>query len=205
MVKNYIFYHCTTLNDYYDRFLKTYSKIQKSELIKYTDKFFVFINGESGKNFNLDNKINIYQNKLHPNESITINKLRDFCIDNKDCNILYLHCKGITKSKNEIENVNAWIDSMEYFLIERHKQCIEDLKIFNAVGSFLKTSPNLHFSGNFWWATSNYISTLDKCIDNYYAPEMWHLSKCEKQKAKCYFNTLKNLYNQKIERYEYEF
>lgn len=203
-MKNYIFYHCTTINDYYERFVKTFCKIKNSGLLNNTENFHIVVNGESDKSFLLDSKITISKNKIHPNESITINKLKDFCAQNKDCNVLYLHCKGVTKSGAEAENVNAWIDLMEYFLIEKHENCINDLQTFDCVGLLLKYSPSIHFSGNFWWATANYICKLDHCADNYYAPEMWHLSKCEPKKIKCYYNTNKNLYHQKIEKKEYE-
>ena len=37
-MKNYIFYHCTTINDFYERFLKTFSKIESSGLINKLEK-----------------------------------------------------------------------------------------------------------------------------------------------------------------------
>lgn len=200
-MKSYIFYHLTPLNDYYERFLKTFSKVEKSGLLGKVDKFFVFLNGEVDENVSFHDKICAIKNALHPNESVTINSLRDFCVKNENCNILYLHCKGVTKPDNQ--NINCWIDLMEYFLIEKHSQCIDDLRKYDAAGVNAGGSP-LHFSGNFWWASSNYISKLGKCPDSYYAPEMWVLSKSSQEKVKCYFKTAKDLYYQKIERHEYE-
>ena len=201
-MKNYIFYHCTTINDFYERFLKTFSKIESSGLINKLEKFFVFVNGSTEKNLLLHDKINLINYSLHPNESKTINQLRNFCIENKDCNILYLHCKGVTKQGNQ--NVQSWIEMMEYFLIEKHERCIADLSNFDALGTNFGGSPP-HFSGNFWWATSNYISKLNQCKDSYYAPEMWVLSKHDANKIKCYFKTSKNLYYQSLQREEYEY
>ena len=36
------------------------------------------------------------------------------------------------------------------------------LKINDVVGSNYSKYPHPHFSGNFWWATSNYLKTLEK-------------------------------------------
>lgn len=219
-MKNYIFYHCTPINDYYERFVKTFNKIKKSNLLSKIEKIFVCLNGESENNFQLDDKIEILKiSNRHPNESVTINYIRNFCKENKGSKILYLHSKGITKPPHEIENVNAWIDFMEYFLIERHGQCLKDLsdpqksetsyhyynpaESYDAVGVNFKPNPK-HFSGNFWWANGDYIASLDECANEYYAPEMWHLSKCPENKIKSYFNTDKNLYHEKIYKKEYK-
>lgn len=200
----YIFYHCTPINDYYERFLKTFDKIKQSGLLEKIDTLFISLNGESDLIFQLDKKIKILKlSNRHPNESITTNYIREFCQKNPESKILYLHSKGVTKPNHEIPQVNAWVDLMEYFLIENFQECLEDLnKEFYVVGTNYKNNPK-HFSGNFWWANANYISSLEECANEYYAPEMWHLSKCPAEKIKSYFNTNKNLYNTIIEKHEY--
>lgn len=204
IMNNYIFYHCAVINDYYKRFLNTLEKIKTSGLINKVDNIFVIVNGQSDLNFNLDKKIvATTTNYLHPNESITINRLRDFSINNKNSNILYLHSKGVTRSNSE--SVCSWIAVMEHFVISRYEDCLNDLKNFDAVGCLLKQRPQLHFSGNFWWATSNYISKLPECRDEYMAPEMWHLSGTTEKNVKCYFNSDKYLYSEQLNKNEYEF
>ena len=105
----------------------------------------------------------------------TINKVREFAISNNtrnntNANILYLHTKGISFSDNYQEE-NDWIDMMLYFLVEEHKVCIDKLDTtdINAVGCNFMHVPTKHFSGNFWWAKSNYIKTLP-ILEEYKVP-----------------------------------
>lgn len=204
-MNNYIFYHCTPINDYYERFLKTFNKIKTSGLLDEVENLFVCLNGDTEQDFLLHEKVQILQiSKNHPNESVTVNYIRDFCKKNQGSKILYLHSKGVTKPPHEIPKVNAWVDFMEFFLIENYHECLKDLsKDFDAVGVNLKLEPR-HFSGNFWWASGDYISSLEECADTYYAPEMWHLSKCSNNRIKSYFNTNKNLYHEIINKEEYQ-
>jgi hypothetical protein len=79
---------------------------------------------------------------------------------------------------------------MLYFLVEEYKNCISildekydtvgcdysidlDQRIFNGYHPY---PPPPHYSGNFWWANSNYLKTLPKlCIQppERNAPEFW--------------------------------
>jgi hypothetical protein len=55
---------------------------------------------------------------------------------------------------------------MEYFLIEKHKVCLEQLKAYDTCGVDIrkKIVPcKAHYSGNFWWSTNSFISSLDEC------------------------------------------
>lgn len=204
-MKNYIFYHCTPISDYKERFNKTFGKIKDSGLIDNIEKFFFFLNGETEENFQIHEKIEIVKTSKHSNESRTINALRNFCKSNLDSNVLYIHNKGVTKAPEFIPKVDAWVDLMEYFLIEKYKKCVEDLFSFDAVGTLIRHTPSIHFSGNFWWANAKYINLLDECNDEYYAPEMWHLSKTSIDKIKCYFNTHEDLYHYEIKKEQYEY
>ncbi len=99
-------------------------------------------------------------------EMTTLNKLRDFSTNNPDMRVLYLHTKGVSHSKN-YKAVNDWIDQMLYFLIEKHPICTEVLsRGFDTVGcNYLRDyrrSIPVHYSGNFWWASSKYLATLPK-------------------------------------------
>ena len=99
----------------------------------------------------------------------TINKLIEFSMLNKNINVLYLHTKGILH-KNK--GVDDWIDLMLYFNVTCHQNALNKLKDVDTVGcnyndfSFdyhedgSTTPAPPHFSGNFWWAQSNYLSSL---------------------------------------------
>lgn len=94
-------------------------------------------------------------------EFLTINAIHEYSIENDNTNILYLHTKGITHTNPEISAcVMDWTNMMLYFLVEKHKTCIEKLKTHDAVGCNVQIRPHKHFSGNFWWATTKYIRRL---------------------------------------------
>jgi predicted O-methyltransferase YrrM len=201
---NNIFYHISTINDFYERFLKTFNKVINSNLINNIDTFYVSLNGDKSliEKFKIHPKIKVINlSKNFPNEGLTTNYLRKFAIENPNGNTLYLHSKGITKRPEEIENVNAWVDYMEYFLIEKWGNCIEILKNKNTVGTEMKTPPvaKYHYCGNFWWAKNNYLSKLPECdITDYYAPENWVLSLGQEDTYFNFFSSKLNLYQSKI-------
>jgi hypothetical protein len=64
-----------------------------------------------------------------------------------------------------------------HFNITQHQTCRAHLHTHDAVGVNLQgAAPNdmLHYSGNFWWSTSRYIRTLNKCIHaGHTSPEFW--------------------------------
>lgn len=91
----------------------------------------------------------------------------------EDCNILYLHTKGVTKPNSR--PVAAWDEVMTYFCIDKWRDCVDKLKEYNTAGPRYADRGSKHFSGNFWWARSDYIKTLQK---PFYFPtrfdyEMW--------------------------------
>lgn len=107
-------------------------------------------------------------------ERPTLLCLHQVCVSNPNALVLYLHTKGVSKKDlNEIANINDWSRYMEYFAIERWKDCVKALKEHDACGVNWFNDPP-HFSGNFWWATARYISTLPAFIESrYIAPELW--------------------------------
>lgn len=122
-------------------------------------------------------------------ENPTINLINDFSKENPNCYILYLHTKGIRYSKDDVPE-NDWINYMLYFLVEEYKNCISildknydtvgcdysihlDQRVFNGYAPY---PPPPHYSGNFWWANSNYLKNLPKlCMEKHErnAPEFW--------------------------------
>lgn len=99
--------------------------------------------------------------------------VKDICAS-EDCNILYFHCKGILYEKNQVDD---WIEYLEYFQIEKYKHCLDKLLDYDAVGANYygrhgEKSYKQHahpfiwyykqFNGNFWWSKSSYINTLNE-------------------------------------------
>jgi hypothetical protein len=85
--------------------------------------------------------------------------------------VLYLHTKGVS-ANSEIEPVRDWRKYMSYFVVNQFRKCIALLStgLYDVMGvdliatySYPWQEPgetNLHFSGNFWWASVDYIAGL---------------------------------------------
>lgn len=85
--------------------------------------------------------------------------------------IFYFHSKGVSITPKNIaeyetnydiimENIEAWRKFLEYFTIENYKTCIHQLDFYDVVSANLSTFPYIHYAGNYWWTTTNYIKTL---------------------------------------------
>jgi len=118
------------------------------------------------KNYNKIELIN-YSNNHLLFELPTINKVLEFSKSNPNVNVLYLHTKGIVTNNTCVDD---WIEMMIHFLLKQI--CLEKLYTNDVVGCNYNdfsldyhkdgttTPAPPHFSGNFWWAQSNYLSTL---------------------------------------------
>lgn len=88
----------------------------------------------------------------------TLRALYDHCLDTPNRAVLYMHTKGVTKGT---QVATDWRKVMEYFTIDHYKECLRFLNTNDVVGINLLPQPYPHFSGNFWWANSNYIRWID--------------------------------------------
>lgn len=195
---NNIFYHMFCINDALERFERTYKKIVVSGLINNIDCIYINCVGPKKLLFSQSiqdkYRVRINLGQHHKDESETLNKLREFCIDNTYGNVLYLHSKGSSKPKCEYRKL--WKECMEYFLVEEYEKCLNILCEFDSCGVELKASTKIRnrdilngeqikiinidkkkiitswYAGNFWWAKNSYISKLDPCgISNRYDAE----------------------------------
>lgn len=94
-------------------------------------------------------------------EYTTCLELQKQCNESKeDYNLLYIHGKGA--GTRTIGNYH-WRKYMEYFCIEKWKECVEKLEEgYDLVGAaFLNNPPHPYMAGNFFWATSDYIK---RCV-----------------------------------------
>lgn len=105
-------------------------------------------------------------------ERPTLLCLHDTCVTNPDqAYVLYFHTKGISRVS---PTVTDWTKLLEYFVIDRWKDCVEALKTHDVCGVNWQLGPQPHFSGNFWWTTSAYAANLPHDIGpRYLDPEMW--------------------------------
>lgn len=97
-------------------------------------------------------------------EKSTLRLLSNYCLESeRECHIMYFHTKAV--SNTGYNNV-LWRWSMDFHMIYRWKDCIKELKDFDAVGINLRKNTHLgyhpHFSGNYWWSKVSYIQTLQE-------------------------------------------
>jgi hypothetical protein len=159
----YVFYHMYCINNCLELFTSTFDKIQKN-LLDYVAVVYVNLIGPRASELantitQLSPKIKIFKNCSNPTgEMDTINLIHTFCQESLPANVLYLHSKGVSKPNSK--NIRSWVEYMEYFNIEKWSECVDTLNMYDTCGVNLQKLPVLHYSGNFWWATSNYIKTL---------------------------------------------
>jgi len=132
-----------------------------------------------GKPKNIDFIINPYNNDKDmlnaietpttATENITMRKIWNHS-QTEDMRILYLHSKGITSTLKHLEMAEwgattfktyyYWRQFLNWGVIENWRKCVESLRIGDIAGVNFYNAPSKHFSGNYWWANSNYIKRL---------------------------------------------
>lgn len=190
-MKCYGVYHVFCVNNWRDVFLEQLDSIKKSEIYNVISKFFLSViyeteddlnfirNNMDGLNFEI--KFKTTKNEF---EFPSLKIIKNLC-DNEDCYIFYIHTKGVSITKNNmsfyhgsndfehISNcVKDWREYMTYFIIHKHKECLDKLKEYDACGVNLVDNPSKHFSGNFWWSKSDYIKKLPN-IENINLNSRW--------------------------------
>ena len=171
-----IFYHLYQINDWKKLYQEQINSLIISGLYEKCDFIHIGINGDQELPFVLNKmRINYNENKIL--EANTLNSLWDFCNENPDYKVLYIHSKGVTHLNNvHCEyTTNAWRIYLEYFVINKWEECAQDLNEYDCVGTewkdysllqdqntqeYVKES-NSHYAGNFWWANASYIQKLD--------------------------------------------
>lgn len=121
--------------------------------------------------------------------------------------ILYIHTKGA--SKQDLENIVSWRHLMNYFNIEKVKNVFKlfEKTEFNTYGvHYISSNNRPHYSGNFWWAKSCYLKTLNMSgvgKGNRFNAEVHFVQNGVNWKPYSAFNPNLNLYVTEIKREEY--
>jgi hypothetical protein len=113
----------------------------------------------------------------------------------------YIHTKGATTANHFIPNPAYWWGQyIEHYTITKWKENVVKLdEGYDISGVEWRDGPLPHFSGNFWWARSEYLAKLP------HANEYWHKWKHDRIMAEmyiglaapkhyCFMNTGQNLY-----------
>jgi hypothetical protein len=156
-----VFYHLHQYGDWQNFLAEQSALLIDSGLVNACQFIHIGVNGSEIPDSH--DKFRFVQN-LEPwtEETPTLVALRDFCADNPDHEVLYMHTKGITQP---MQSTHDWRKIMEYFCIEKWQDCVEKLSEHDAAGCLFMDDCYYgffpHFSGNFWWANASYINRLD--------------------------------------------
>ena len=198
MVKIAIFYHIYQSGKWKEIFKEQFGLIESSGLYDAADHIHFGINGPM--KFNYPKVGCVINDNKHMEETETLKSLLEFSEGNPGYKVLYIHTKGATKN---LKPVDDWRKMMNHFVIKNWKSCLNLLEDNDAVGcnyseeTFLGRYP--HFSGNFWWSTTDYIKTLNHDYlksDRRWDREFWIGTGSGK---------LLELHNSGVDHYHYEY
>jgi len=181
-----IVYHCYLVGNWKQVVSNQLLRLKNSGLYDAANLIYVTINLSEGteeefneltKEFTKLNKEFFSDNRA---EYPAVKKVRELGLSN-DCKILYLHTKGVSNtyskyttkevSKEKIENILAWKECLEYFLIDKWKESVNMLNEYDNVGV---TCNGGWFWGNFWWTQTKHIEkTKEVSTGTRWAYEAW--------------------------------
>ncbi len=190
-----IFFHVYLKNDFSHILLNKFKKFTASGLYEKTNKIYLSLFGDIEKHQefltdlkDLYSKIEyvLIANKEFDNEADTLNfMLKKAESYEKNTPMLYVHAKGVSHTHPIMKkNIGAWVRYLDLYTINKWEECIQGLRDNDAAGGLYESSDPKHFSGNFFWANSEYIKSLPRItaynIDNYNRGEFWILSNTSK-------------------------
>jgi hypothetical protein len=174
-----VFYHVYVYKNYELILLDQLDKLIKLKRENSEIDFFVILSPIAGKN-SIDDLVyekilslttNITYYKENHYELPTLSLLYNHAKNTINNLYLYVHTKGVTRIDHNdngsysYKNVENWRNIMEHFCIENWKYCTEKLGSYDLVGCNYIPHGILgvpaHFSGNFWWSTSEFLKRLD--------------------------------------------
>jgi len=160
----YGFIHIGKMNDWERIFNSLLKNIQDSGLFSATKEIYIGVSGDTTFDTPQGTKLAICNPKIKDGEVETLKFLHEMS-KKVNGNFWYVHTKGSrwTKESHESKCAESWRNYMEYFVIKNWSNCVKALKTHDACG--VEWSPSewngkMLFSGNFWWARSDYISSI---------------------------------------------
>lgn len=115
-----------------------------------------------------------YHRDLEQAENQAMRDLWRYAQDNPGHRVLWFHSIGLSHHREpDRQRKRAWGEFLTFCNIDLWRQCQELLNFYDCVGadyinyaSFGVPHTRMwapHYSGNFWWATTNYVRGLDPC------------------------------------------
>lgn len=173
---------------------RQWKKINESGLYNATEHIYIgYISELPFPNTNLlnDKKITFIATAKSGNEFVTTFELKKIADQNSNKKICYIHSRGASRLvlNSETECADLWTEMLEYFNIEKWQAASNAINTHFTAGCELFAHNRnpiksiYHYSGNFWWANSNYIKHLEFPVSNkYQSGEDWILKPLTEQK-----------------------
>lgn len=191
------FWHICMINNFMEIISEQLELMIKSELYGKAENIFA---GCAGTIDELEKVKKLFSNypkikiisvaPVHNYEFSTLESIKYKSDTDNESYLFYIHTKGVSYPDNE--GGIYWRDYMNYYNITRWKRCVSKLKEgYDTCGVKLieKGVFPMHYSGNFWWANSNYVKTLPKIDtlnkEDRFSAEMWLCSKSPKAFSLC--------------------
>lgn len=195
----YGFYHVCAINNYIPIVDEQLGKLFRSGLLAACTKLYVAVLHPTDIAFSIVEaligrynshfkepriEVGYYSKNLHLYERpiLTLTRTQAISYHNPNARVFYLHTKGVSdrhQTEEMIDRMNGWRRFMEAYTVTRWRDCVKILDTHDVCGVNFQPMPSPHFSGNMWWARSDYIGTLDPIglIGPYSEPEQWVCSK----------------------------
>lgn len=179
------FWHIYMINDYVKIVTEQLRLLLKSGLYDKAEYIYANVYGSDEdaakieQIFSRNRKIRVWripENETHEFPSLKV--LHDHVHLRKPFFGFYIHTKGVSYPNNE--GGKHWRDYLNYYNITSWQRNIDKLmEGYDTCG--VKLIPSgvfpMHYSGNFWWANSDYLKTLKPIeelnFEDRYSAEMW--------------------------------
>lgn len=157
-----VFYHLATMGEYQDIFNEMMGVVIASGILDKVD-FNVCITGDGILTIPPAMEgVKVHRvGGMHEFEFPT-HQLMEDVIHETDENIKVLYFSSLGVTDNTVFK-KSWRAYLTYFVITQFEECLKALDNgYDVCGADWRTNPLPHYSGNFWWANSDYLKTLPK-------------------------------------------
>jgi len=185
-MKKHIFYHIFPRFNWCDLVQEQLSRVFESGLYDKIESLNIILLCSDKSNLewllNLTSKFEKIKVILDENEYLaertTLSRINEFAKEREENEmILYMHTKGISYFLEEDYSLSgsfrrkqiAWRKYMEHFNINlwKNAEVVLSSGLWDSYGVNLREANDyygyhIHYSGNFWWATTKYLSSLKK-------------------------------------------
>jgi hypothetical protein len=158
-----VFFHLACLENWQLIFLEQMAMIKKSDFktinltVLGSDKDLIKVNSIC-QNFSLSFNVIYHDHAFTHYEIPSILAVQEYS-RNHGGYVLYLHSKGVSNYADQ--NKAKWRKLMMHELIENWEYCLHQIPYYDVIGvNWCDVPPISHFSGNFWYASTQYLRKL---------------------------------------------